>query len=264
MFLAAPKCRFVLPISCFLAVVLQAEVGAQLLPGFRWLDVSQLNVSPLNVGLFYGVGNINAEHNLSAGPTSTPLWSVGGDFNAFVHRRKTELNDFYVSMESGLQSFGIEILNARVETNFGLVSKFKQFTDPSPLRRESNLLIFLEAGSEGEIIRDTRNRIWDIEVSARLPFSLLEDVIVGYKYYSVNSDINPYKSGTILFHHLLLFLPSFFPACRVGDLMSWILITLLFRTQNISECLRRLGGMAHLSAYDSIIFLRVLDEVKVI
>lgn len=192
------KTTLVLFVFCLLLGVVQSKAYAQHLPGLSSLNVSQVTVSPISVGFFYGVGSIRAEHNLAAGPAHTTLWSVGPDFNAFFHRRETELNDLYVSLESGLQRFGTEILNARVETNFGRVSKFKQYTDAGAIRRQSNLLIFLEENQEGVIKRDNRNRIWDVEVSARLPLSSLGDFLVGYKYHSVKSDITPYNSGTYL------------------------------------------------------------------
>jgi hypothetical protein len=196
-----PRCcsgfswRFVLVISCVLAGMLRVEAGAQSLPGFSYFSGSQMSVSPLSVGLFYGIGSIQADHNLSAGPAFTSVWSVGPDFNAFVHHRKTELNDFFVSMESGIQRAGIEILNARVETNFGRVSKFRQNTDAAAGRRQTNLLIFLEDNQEGVITRDTKNRIWDIELTARFPITSLGELVAGYKFNSVNSDIQPYSSG---------------------------------------------------------------------
>jgi hypothetical protein len=193
------KHRFVLFVSCLLVGILHVVAGAQSLPGFGWLDITQINVSPVKVGLFYGAGNIKADHYLEAGPTSTTLWSGGTpDFNSFVHHREVELKDAYVLLESGVQRFGAEILNARVETNFGRLSKFRQETDAAAGKsngRESNLLIALESNQNGEIIRDTTNRIWDIEVSARLPLISFADILLGYKYNYVKSDIKPYDAG---------------------------------------------------------------------
>jgi hypothetical protein len=187
--------RVIFLVGCFLAAMFPTNASAQLLAGLGELDLSQISVSQPSIGLYYGIGTISADHTLDAGPAFTPLWSVGPDFNAFVHHRKTELKDIYLFVESGIERFGTEILSARVETNFRRVTSFRQDTDADAVRRQTNLLVFLEAGQEGVITRDVRNKIWDVELKARWPLPVLGDFLFGYKYHTVTSDINPYQTN---------------------------------------------------------------------
>jgi len=174
-----------------------SDPGPLDIPEFRpvpWIQT--LQPSALRFGCHYGGGNLIVDHDLAAGQAvSFPPWP---DFGPFFHRRHTELNDVYFSVQGGVQARGAEVLTISAETNVGLLREFKQKTDPGTGVagfRFTQLLFFLADNEAAEIPLEGTNRIWNVEAIGALPLFTRFKFLFGYKYKNVTGSEDTYTTS---------------------------------------------------------------------
>ncbi len=162
-----------------------------------WLR--NLGVGRTSVGIFYGGGSLRVTHTIEAGPGVTAAVPGWPDFDYFSHTRQTPLKDGYVALELALTSLGFEFIQFRCQTNLRSRTQFTQWTDPgvqSPYGGSSRYavgaVLHLRNNQEGIIYLDNKNRIWSIDLTARIPGFWGADFLFEYKWGSTGSDLEPY------------------------------------------------------------------------
>lgn len=180
---------------------------------------SDITIGDLKFGLFYGGGGVTVMHSIGAGPEHRfvdawgPNYAAPGtpDFDTFVHYRKTDLRDVYCSFQVGLRRRDSELLALNVETNFGRVTDFKQYTEAgqgtfrinNPRQgRLAALTLNLLNGQNGIITLDNRNRMWTADLRGEVPFAPGWAVLWGYKWTTVRTAIDPYSSDRAAFYSI--------------------------------------------------------------
>ncbi len=155
-----------------------------------------LGLTSARVGIFYGWGNIRVEDTVGLGQNNILLFQ---DFSSFVHNRRTDLRDAYLSGVIGIGTPQTEFLTFGVEANVGSCTQFKQYTDAANLSipyRAALGVLALGNNEVGLISLNNRNRYWAFDLCSRLPILSSLDLLVGYKWLSIKSVIDPYSADT--------------------------------------------------------------------
>ena len=155
-----------------------------------------IGVTSARAGFFYGWGDIRVEDVVALGQNNILLFQ---DFASFVHHRKTDLKDAYFSAVIGIGTPEMEFLTFGVETNIGASTRFKQYTDAANLSipyRAALGVLALGNNEAGLITLNNRNRYWAFDVCGRLPIFSAFDLLAGYKWLWIKSNIDPYSSDT--------------------------------------------------------------------
>jgi hypothetical protein len=157
--------------------------------------LSGIGLTSVRAGVFYGSGEIRVDHLIGEATRRSVL--VWADFGNFTHHRKVKLTDTYFLGRVGIGSRGLELLTLTWQTNLGRISKFTQFTDADysalPYRSAFDILV-LKRGESGLIELDTRNKYNAFALCGRLPILGVLDILAGYKYSRIKSNIDPYSS----------------------------------------------------------------------
>lgn len=155
-----------------------------------------IGVTSARLGIFYGSGDIRVDDSVALGQNNILVYQ---DFSSFVHHRKTDLNDAYLSGVIGIGTPEMEFLTFSVETNLGASARFKQYTDADNLSipyRAALGVLALGNNEAGSITLNNRNRYWAFDLCARLPFLSTFDLLAGYKWLWIKSKIDPYSADT--------------------------------------------------------------------
>ena len=155
-----------------------------------------IGVTSARVGIFYGWGDIRVDDFVALGQNNILLFQ---DFSSFVHYRKTDLKDTYFSGVIGLGTRQMEFITFSVETNLGSSTQFKQYTDAANLSipyRAALGVLALSNNEAGLITLDNRNRYWAFDLCGRLPIFSALDLLAGYKWLWIKSNIDPYSADT--------------------------------------------------------------------
>jgi hypothetical protein len=168
-----------------------------------WNFLGRITVTNLRLGLFYGLGQIHVDDSVAFGQTKGLLQS---DFAGFDHHRTTDLRDGYFSGVFGMGSREREFFTFGFETNFRSLTKFQQDTDAGnfpvatlpPIRwyRGALGVLVLGNGESGELTLNNRNRYWAFDLCGRLPIFPAWDLLIGYKWSWINSNIDPLSAST--------------------------------------------------------------------
>ncbi len=163
-----------------------------------WDFLGKLGVTSARVGIFYGWGNIRVDDSVGFGQHKGPLQS---DFAAFHNYRKADLKDGYLSGVFGIGMPNMEFLTFGMETNFRSLTSFKQYTEAGnfpvaglpPARWYRGALGVLVLGNEesGLITLDNRNKYWAFDLCGRVPIFPAWDLLLGYKWSWIKSNIDP-------------------------------------------------------------------------
>ncbi len=155
-----------------------------------------IGLTSARVGMFYGWGNIRVEDTVGLGQHNILHHQ---DFSSFVHNRKTDLRDAYLSGVIGIGTPQTEFLTFGVEANVGSCTRFKQYTDAanlSILYRAALGVLALGNNEVGLISLNDRNRYWAFDLCGKLPILSSLDLLVGYKWLWIKSVIDPYSADT--------------------------------------------------------------------
>ena len=150
-----------------------------------------LGLTSARVGIFYGWGNIRVEDTVGLGQNDILLFQ---DFSSFVHNRRTDLRDAYLTGVIGIGTPQKEFLTFGAEANVGSCTEFKRYTDAANLSipyRAALGVLALGNNEVGLISLNNRNRYWAFDLCGRLPILSSLDLLVGYKWLSVKSVIDP-------------------------------------------------------------------------
>ncbi len=167
-----------------------------------WDFLGSIGVTSARVGLFYGGGWIQVEDAVAFGQHVGLLQS---DFGGFVHHRKADLKDWYISGILGVGLPAMEFLTFAVETNRRLPTKFTQYTDagnfpvstlpPNRWYRGALGVLVLGNNEAGFINLDNRNKYWAFDICGKIPILSVLDLLLGYKWSRIKSDIDPLSAS---------------------------------------------------------------------
>ena len=177
-----------LPLSGF------GQFGATSNSFFEFL--SGIGLTSARFGIFYGLGDIRVEDVVALGQNNILLYE---DFSSFVHHRKADLKDTYFSAVIGIGTPERECLTFGVETNVGASTRFKQYTDAANLSipyRAALGVLALGNNDAGLITLNNKNRYWAFDLCGKLPLFAAFDLLAGYKWLQIKSNIAPYSSDT--------------------------------------------------------------------
>lgn len=168
-----------------------------------WDFLRRTSLTSASVGIFYGGGTIHVDDSIGWGQNQGLLQS---DFAAFEHHRIANLRDGYVKGSVGIGPRGMEFLTFDAETNFRTLTDFRQYTDAgnfpspplSPDRWYRGALGVLVLGNEesGEISLNNRNQYWAFDLYTRVPIFPAWDLLLGYKWNWIKSNIDPLSAST--------------------------------------------------------------------
>jgi hypothetical protein len=154
-----------------------------------------IGLTSARFGIFYGWGDIHVDDHVALGQNSVLLYQ---DFSSFDHHRKTDLKDAYFSGVLGIGAPEMEFLSFGVETNLGSITRFKQFTDPENFGAPYGaavVIVGLYNNQAGFIPLNNKNRYWAFDLCGRLPIFSAFDLLAGYKWLQIKSNIDPYSAG---------------------------------------------------------------------
>jgi hypothetical protein len=182
------SCRGLIPLS---------GLGQFDATAYNYVDVLKgIGLTSLRVGIFYGRGDIRVEDVVALGRNNILLFQ---DFSSFVHHRKTDMKDAYVSGVIGIGFPKMEFLTFGLETNLGTSTRFKQYTDAANLSvpyRAALGVLALNNDEAGSITLNNKNRYWAFDACGKLPAFPGVDILAGYKWVWITSKIDPYSADS--------------------------------------------------------------------
>ncbi|HTZ18123.1 MAG TPA: hypothetical protein VMB78_06750 [Dissulfurispiraceae bacterium] len=153
---------------------------------------SGFQIGDMKAGIFWGDGRMTVDRQVAVSPS--PLLFPSG----FEHRSITNFNDPFLTFEWGFRLGDIMSATTSVDTNIAEQRKFTQTSTGAqtgvPYNSAMSILA-LPANTTGIIALDSRNNIWDLNEC--LAFRVIPNLqlLVGWKYNSISSDIDPYSAA---------------------------------------------------------------------